>query len=162
MPNVPKPEDLATWIRDTERRLRALEGGQRVSVENLAAYRYADYQQTFDPAWAPLWEVPHGYVQHDSIRVQVYASVPAATTGEVRLRAVNVTGYPTTDAIALPAGATIATFSWLVPGLIVPSQGILYHLEARVTAGPGYVALYPPLVVRSSPGDLIAATASGV
>ncbi len=162
MPNVPKPEDLVTWMQDVDRRLRAVEGGQRVAVQAHAAYHYADYVETYDATWTPLWEVPVGYVEHDALLVRLYVRCSAATTAEVRLLGVNVTGSPTTSAVAVPTGDTIVTFAWRVPGLVLASQGRLFHVQARVTSGAGRVSIYPPQAVRTSPADLIGATTTGV
>lgn len=154
MPENLQPENLSTWMRDMERRLAAVERPARQSiVEYVGVYRPGDFVNVTSGTFANEWVFTLSQVVADSVAVGVTVFNPAATTSQVRLRAANVSGSPTTDTVSTTAGVfTYVRFDWLVPDLSLGSTGVEIAVQIRRASGTGTVQIYRPFVAMALPG----------
>jgi hypothetical protein len=128
------------------------------------------YRKAGDPAAAVtsgsfvnVWEAAISEVTHDAVTWNVTISADAATTGEARLIAPNVSGSPTTTALSIPASSSTAyEWDWAIPGLDIGASGVFVVLQMRRTGGAGNLYAYGPNVLYQANADRIGATASGV
>jgi len=147
MPDNLQPETLTTWMRDVERRLRAVE-----SAPKLLTAQYGGIRKQSDAAVAVTsstfvvtWEVGISQIVNDSLYVELTVVTGSGTTGEVRLKAASISGPPVTSVASIPAGVQrFVKFAWLVPDLPIGDNGLLFQVEARRTGGSGNVSVFYP------------------
>lgn len=163
MPENLQPETMSTWMRDVERRLRAMETRNRLqNVQYGAVVEPNTLVTVTDAAFTGAWEFRMGQVITDAVSVRVIVSTQVGTTAEVRLREVQ-NGW-TTDAVTVPAASSEqCAFDWTIPNLDLYLGGPapLIYVEARRTAGAGNVFVYLPQVVLQAPSYDIGATSNG-
>lgn len=141
-----QPETLTTWMRDMERRLRAVESAPKLLTAQYGAIRKQSEAAVFvtSSTFVQTWEVGVSQIVNDSFLVKFTVVTPAGTTGEVRLRAASGPGG-TTAVATIPAGVQrFVKFAWLVPGLVLGPTGQLYQIEARRTGGSGAMNVFYP------------------
>ncbi len=147
MPENLQPESLTTWMRDVERRLRAVESAPKLLTTQYGALRKQSdaFVAVTSGTFVVTWEVGVSQIVNDSFLVQATVVTDAGTTGEVRLSAPSITGDPVTSVGSFPAGVQrFVRFAWLVPDMIVGTGNALFQVEARRTGGAGAVNVFYP------------------
>jgi hypothetical protein len=142
-----QPETLTTWMRDVERRLRAVESAPKLLTAQYGSVRKQSdaFVAVTSATFVITWEVGVSQIVNDSFLVQTTVVADAGTTGEVRLYAPSVSGTPVTAVASIPAGVQrFVRFAWLVPDMIVGTNTALFQVQARRTAGAGAVNVFYP------------------
>lgn len=159
MPDNLQPETMSTWMRDVERRLRAMETRNRLTVQQFGAIVPPNtYAETNDPAGERLWEFRIGQVIADAVSVEFYVDEAAGETGGVRL----ATTTHATDELVLPVGYEgLVRFDWIVPNMTVGERSKLIYIEGRRIAGGGQLRIFVPQVVLHGQAYEFDATSTG-
>lgn len=147
MPDNLQPETLTTWMRDVERRLRAVESAPKLLTAQYGSVRKQSdaFVAVTSGSFVIPWEVGVSQIVNDSFLVEMTVVTAAGTTGEVRLFAPSVSGTPVTAVASVPAGVQrFLKFAWLVPDMVLGQNGLLFQVQARRTAGAGAVNVYYP------------------
>lgn len=163
MPDNLQPETMSTWMRDVERRLRAMETRNRLQTVQYGAVVEPNTLVTVtDAAYVGAWEFRMGQVIADAVSVRVVVTTQVGTTAQVRLREVQNGWF--TDPVTVPAATSEqCAFDWSIPNLdlYLGTPGPLVYVEARRTAGAGNVFVYLPQVVLQAASYDIGATSTG-
>jgi len=163
VPENLQPESMTTWMRDVERRLRAVE-----SAPKLLTQQYGSVRKQSDAAvnvtsstFIPVWEIGLSEVVNDALFAQIVAVTSVGTVGEIRLK--NFIGItPVTDAATIPSGLQrTAQFAWLPPLLNIGDTGRLIQVEARRVSGAGSMDVYYPDSFMQLSGFSVDANATG-
>jgi hypothetical protein len=164
MPDNLQPETLTTWMRDVERRLRAVESAPKLLTTQYGSVRKQSdaFVAVTSGTFAVTWEVGISQIVNDSLYVELTVVTAAGTTGEVRLKAASIAGPPVTAVASIPAGVQrFVKFAWLVPDLPIGDNGLLFQVEARRTAGAGAVNVFYPDSFMAVSGFQFDADATG-
>lgn len=158
-----QPQDMATWMRDIDRRLKAVERPARESiVDYIGVYKPGDFVDVTSGTFVDEWAFTLSQVVADSVAVGVIIYNPAATTSQVRLRGTNISGAPTTDTATTTANNfTYVRFDWLVPDLILGSTGVEIAVQIRRASGAGTVQIYRPFLAMALPAYVWNASSTG-
>ena len=166
MPEVQQPQDMTTWMREMERRVRNIETAPKLLTVQYTHVRAVEtFLSCTSGTFVTTWELPLGRVVNDAIQVAITTVCPAGTDGELQLRVANAWGNPTTAVRGLTAGGQDTTyFNWLVPGMADDQNGagVIIQVQARRTAGTGSISIYDPDVALQCSGFSINATETGV
>lgn len=161
-----QPESMTTWMRDMERRMRAVESAPKLLTVQYTRVRGTEtFLSTTSSTFVTVWEVALGRVVNDAVQISVTATASAGTSGEMRLRtyAWGEQLSATQTVLDTPGGVN-RTWNWLIPGM-ADQQGttkVILQIQARRTAGAGNVNLYDPDLALQCSGFSIGATSTGV
>jgi hypothetical protein len=134
-------------MKSVEQRLAQVERPSRLSTVQYGAVRKQSeaFVAVTSATFVQPWEVGVSQIVNDSFLVELTVTTDAGTTGEVRLFAPSVFGFPVTSVASIPAGVQrFVKFAWLVPGMVIGANRPLFQVEARRTAGAGNVNVYYP------------------
>ena len=150
-------------MKSVEQRLAQVERPSRLSTVQYTAVSAPNTSVAVTSGtFVTVWEFTLSLVVADAVQVLAAVITGAGTTGEIRLLAAQLPGSPTTDVLALPAGAeTFSAFDWLVPGLEIGWQGIFIQVQARRVSGANSVSVFLPYGAMQTPSFQIAALANG-
>jgi len=141
---------------------RLTEAGQVYPYEPLPVSKWDDSVAVNAASFVPVWAATCSYATADAVQLQTYVAADAGTTGEVRLSA-NLSGTPTTDAIAIADGSgDYREWKWAPSGLVAGTGPVVFTLEARRTGGSGDVNVYPPVQSFMTTAEAIGASGTGV
>lgn len=167
MGEVIQPEDMSTWMREMERRVRSIESSPKLLTVQYSKVRPVEtWLACTSGTFVTVWEFALGRIVNDAIQVAVTA-LPAdgTTAGEMRIRVQNAYGNPTTSVQTIPAGTQVTRYwNWLVPGMgdDLGGAGVIIQIQARRTAGTANLQIYDPDVALQCSGFSIDATTTGV
>jgi hypothetical protein len=161
-----QPESMQSWMRSVEKRLAAVERPTRLSTVQYGLVEPAaeafNQQGTTSASFVTLYRIPLSLIIADSVSVRTRAILFSGATGQVRLRAPNVSGTPTTSALSLPAGTNaFCQFDWTVAGLNLGDTGIVIEIQGRKTGGSFDLVVESPVVAMQTPAFSVNATATG-
>jgi hypothetical protein len=159
-----QPEDLSTWMKDVERRLRAVESGPTLlPTQHTAMFRESDaLLAVTSGTFVGTFQCSISEVVKDSVFVQFAVLTPAGTTGEVRLQGASLAGTPVTDVAVIGSDSFVnVKFAWLVPAFTVGLTAVRFVVQARRTGGAGNVTVFVPNSFMQVSGFSVDANANG-
>ena len=174
MGEVIQPEDMSTWMRDVERRLRGVESGAKLLTVQYSRLRQTQtYVAVTSAGFTSCWEIPISRIVNDALQVGITVTADANTNGECQVYAFSSPGGVlnglATASITITGGATGAQkymeWDWQVPGmdaLLGGGGGTIFQIRAKRTSGTGNINVYDPDLAMQCSAFSIGATSTGI
>lgn len=159
MPENLQPETMSTWMRDVERRLRAMESRSVPVGMPLVPYDLSEAVTVTNTTAVTAQRVVVPYAGRGALRVGMV--VAATGSANITLQSLDVPSYPTTSTWSFSGTATgLLTFNWDISDWVVIGAPLTIRVQALVTNGGDSMVVYPPLGFEADPA-LIGATSDG-
>lgn len=159
MPENLQPETMSTWMRDVERRLRAMESRSVPVGMPLVPYDVSEAFTVTNTTGGQAQRVVVPYAGRGALRVGMAVNVTGSAN--ITLQSLDVPSLPATSTWTFTGTAVgRLTFNWDISDWVVIGQDLTIIVNAYVTNALDSVVIYPPLGFEADPA-LIGATSDG-